>query len=270
MPSQMKKRQPAQKPLIIEIITLFPEGLKGILGESMLARAQKAGAVEIDYVQLRDYATDKHHTVDDRPFGGGPGMVLKAEPLARALETLNERRPEPEGLVILTSPQGDRFDQAMAEELAGRERLTLICGHYKGVDQRFIDRFVHREVSIGDFILTGGELPAAVIVDAVTRLLPGVLGDPESAESDSFSRGLLDHPHYTQPANWRGEEVPDVLRGGNHALVDDWRHQASLERTTRLRPDLYERWLASGGHGSAMPGAVDPKAARKRNSEEKG
>lgn len=270
MPVKSQERHPAREPLIIEIITLFPEGLRAILGESMLARAQQAGAVQIEFVQLRDYATDKHRTVDDRPFGGGPGMVLKAEPLARALERLREQRPEPEGLVMLTSPQGDRFDQAMAEELAEQKRLILVCGHYKGVDQRFINRFVHREVSIGDYILTGGELPAAVIVDAVTRLLPGVLGDPESAASDSFSRGLLDHPHYTQPANWRGEEVPEVLRGGNHALVDDWRHQASLARTTRLRPDLYERWLASGGHGSPMPGAVTPKPDRVRKKEEKG
>jgi tRNA (guanine37-N1)-methyltransferase len=229
--------------MIIEIITLFPEGIGAILSESMLKRAEMAGAVKFELIQLRDFTHDKHSTADDRPFGGGPGMVLKAEPIAEALEFLEKKRPEIEPHVILTSPQGRVLTQEIAEELTQRERLTLICGHYKGVDQRVIDRHVDEELSIGDYILTGGELPAAVIVDSVVRLLPGVLGDPESAAGDSFSSGLLDHSHYTQPAVWDGEDVPGVLTSGHHAKIDAWRLEQRIERTKQLRPDLYERWL---------------------------
>lgn len=241
----------AREPMIIEIVTLFPEGISAILGESMLKRAREFGAVEFELIQLRDYATDRHHTVDDRPFGGGPGMVLKAEPIRRCLEDLRRRRPEPDPLVILTSPQGRVLDQSYVEELSTHHRLTIICGHYKGVDQRAIDRFVDVEISIGDYILTGGELPAAVIVDSVVRLLPGVLGDPESARGDSFSRGLLDHPHYTQPADWEGEQVPDVLLSGHHARIEQWRLEKALERTEKRRPDLVDRWKRrrEGGEG---------------------
>lgn len=229
--------------MIIEIITLFPEGVRAMLSESMPGRAQESGIVEIDLVQLRDYATDKHGTVDDKPFGGGPGMVLKAEPVARALRDLRKRRPDPPPTVLYTSPQGDRFDQAMAEELAKLPRITLLCGHYKGLDQRAIDTLVDREVSIGDYILTGGEPAAVVIADAVVRLLPGVLGDPDSAAGDSFTRGLLDHPHYTQPAVWEGREVPPVLLSGHHAKIEQWRLEQALERTRRRRPELAEEWL---------------------------
>lgn len=229
--------------MIIEIVTLFPEGIGAILNESMLRRAVNAGAVEFELVQLREFAADKHSTTDDRPLGGGPGMVLKPEPIANALSALREKRPQPEPHVILTSPQGRVLSQEIVEELTQRERLTILCGHYKGVDQRAIDRFVDEELSIGDYILTGGELPAAVIVDSVVRLLPGVLGDPDSAAGDSFSSGLLDHPHYTQPAVWDGEQAPEVLTSGHHANVANWRHEQRLERTKRLRPDLYERWL---------------------------
>ncbi len=235
----------SSRPMIIEIITLFPEGIGAILNESMLRRAERSGAVQFELVQLRDFTHDQHSTADDRPFGGGPGMVLKAQPIAEALEHLHKKRPDVEPHVILTSPQGRVLTQEIAEELTQRDRLTLICGHYKGVDQRAIDRFVDEELSIGDFILTGGELPAAVIVDSVVRLLPGVLGDPDSAAGDSFSSGLLDHPHYTQPADWDGEEVPDVLTSGHHANVEKWRLEKRIERTKKLRPDLYERWLAS-------------------------
>ncbi len=229
--------------MIIEIVTLFPEGIGAILNESMLKRAVAAGSVEFHLIQLRDYATDKHSTTDDRPLGGGPGMVLKAEPIAKALADLREKRPEPKPHVILTSPQGRVLTQEIAEELTQRERLTFLCGHYKGVDQRVIDRFVDEELSIGDYILTGGELPAAVIVDSVVRLLPGVLGDPDSAAGDSFSSGLLDHPHYTQPAEWDGETAPEVLTSGHHANVAKWRLEQRIERTKSLRPDLYQRWL---------------------------
>ncbi|MBD3165727.1 tRNA (guanosine(37)-N1)-methyltransferase TrmD [bacterium] len=233
--------------MIIEIITLFPDGVRTMLSESMLARAQNAGAVDIEYVQLRKFATDKHGTVDDKPFGGGPGMVLKAEPVARALEHLSEKRPTPKPRVLYTSPQGRRFDQAHAEELAGEQRITILCGHYKGLDQRALDTLIDEEVSIGDFILTGGEPAAVVIVDAVVRLLPGVLGDPESARGDSFTRGLLDHPHYTQPADWRGLTPPEVLLSGHHAKVEQWRQEQAERATRERRPELYERWLARKG-----------------------
>ena len=231
-------------PMLIEIVTLFPDGLKAILNESILARAQRFGAVDLEYLQLRDFAEDKHGTVDDKPFGGGPGMVLKADPIEKALDHLLEVRPDPKPMVLFTSPQGRKLDQELAEELAQQQRLTILCGHYKGVDQRLIDRRVDMEVSIGDYILTGGELPAAVMVDTVVRLLPGVLGDPESAAGDSFSRGLLDHPHYTQPASWKGEAAPEVLLSGHHQNVEQWRQEQAVERTRRLRPDLFEKWLA--------------------------
>lgn len=243
-PNVTSSREGLRPPMLIEILTLFPDGIEAILAESMLKRAGEFGVVETHLVQLRDYATDKHKTVDDKPFGGGPGMVLKAEPIDDALADMKAQRPEPEPTVILTSPQGRVFDQKLAEELASKQRLTIICGHYKGVDQRVIDKHVDLEVSIGDYILTGGELAAAVIVDAVVRLLPGVLGDPESAAGDSFTRGLLDHPHYTQPSDWNGIQVPDVLTSGHHANVKRWRQEQSIARTKERRPDVYERWLA--------------------------
>jgi len=231
--------------MIIEIITLFPEGLKAILNESILARAQRFSAVDIEYVQLRDFTDDKHGTVDDKPFGGGPGMVLKADPIDKAFDHLLSKRPQPAPLTLFTSPQGRRLDQPLVEELVQHERLILLCGHYKGVDQRVLDRRIDLEVSIGDYILTGGELPAAVIIDAVVRLLPGVLGDPESAAGDSFTTGLLDYPHYTQPAIWQGESVPEVLISGHHARVEKWRHEQALQITREKRPDLLEQWQAS-------------------------
>ncbi len=227
----------------IEIVTLFPDGVRMMLNESMLARAQRFGVAEIEVINLRDFATDKHKTVDDKPFGGGPGMVLKAQPVADALRSLKDRHPQPEPKVLYTSPQGRKLDQNLAETLAREERLVILCGHYKGLDQRAIDSLVDMEISIGDYILTGGEPAAVVIADAVVRLLPGVLHDFESAEGDSFTRGLLDHPHYTQPQEWEGRSVPDVLVSGHHAKIDEWRQQQALERTKELRPDLYESWL---------------------------
>ncbi len=229
--------------LLVEIITLFPDGIRAMLNESMLARAQRFGAFELDLIQLRDYATDKHGIVDDKPFGGEPGMVLKVGPVARCLRSLKENRPEPEPFVIYTSPQGKKLDQGLAEELAEKPRLTLLSGHYKGLDQRAIDKFVNLEVSIGDYILTGGEAPAVVITDAVVRLLPGVLGDPESGKGDSFTTGLLDYPHYTQPAEWEGLAVPEVLTSGHHANIEKWRQEQAIDATKKLRPDLYKEWL---------------------------
>lgn len=229
--------------MIIEIITLFPEGVQAMLSESMIARAQRFGALELEIVQLRDFTDDKHNTVDDKPFGGGPGMVLKPEPVAKAIDWCREKRSEPAPFVLYTSPQGRRFDQKMAEELSQKERVIILCGHYKGLDQRAIDTVVDQEVSIGDYILTGGEAAAVVITDAVSRLLPGVLHDPESAAGDSFTRGLLDHPHYTQPADWRGMEVPPVLTSGHHAKVEEWRLDKAVEATRELRPEMLESWL---------------------------
>ncbi len=229
--------------MLIEIVTLFPDGVRTMLNESMIARAQKNSAVELDIIQLRDFATDKHQTVDDKPFGGGPGMVLKAQPVADAIRHLKTKRPQPKPLVLYTSPQGRKFDQSFAEELVKEERILILCGHYKGLDQRAIDTLVDQEVSIGDFILTGGEPAAVVIADAVVRLLPGVLGNPESGAGDSFTRGLLDHPHYTQPATWNGLEAPEVLLSGHHARIEKWRMQQAIEATRKLRPELYEEWL---------------------------
>ncbi len=230
--------------MLIEIVTLFPEGVRMMLGESMVGRAQKFGLLELDVVQLRDFTDDRHQTVDDKPFGGEPGMVLKAEPVAATIRSLKRRRPKLKPLVVYTSPQGRRFDQELAEELAGHRRLMIICGHYKGLDQRAIDRLVDLEVSIGDFILTGGEAASVVITDAVVRLLPGVLGDSDSAVGDSFTSGLLDYPHYTQPAEWEGHKVPSVLTGGHHAKIAQWQRRQAVARTRSLRPDLYERWLS--------------------------
>ncbi|MFH0881835.1 MAG: tRNA (guanosine(37)-N1)-methyltransferase TrmD [bacterium] len=245
--------------MFIEIVTLFPEGIESILGESMLKRAHEFGIVQTDLVQLRDFAEDKHGTVDDKLFGGGAGMVLKPEPIAAALRHLREKRPEPKPLVILTSPQGRTLTQELVEELAARPRLTILCGHYKGVDQRAIDEFVDLEVSIGDYILTGGELAAAVVVDAVVRLLPGVLGDPDSAAGDSFTRGLLDLPHYTQPAVWEGHKVPEILLSGHHAKLEKWRQQQALERTRTIRPDLYRRWIERYGDPESEKGTKKKK-----------
>lgn len=219
--------------MLIEIITLFPESVQQMLGVSIPLRAQQYGAVEIETVQLRDFAGDRHGKVDDKPFGGGPGMVIKPDVLARALRELRRKRPEPAPYVVFTSPKGQRLTQGLVEKLAKLYRLTIICGHYKGVDQRAIDQFVDLSVSIGDYVLSGGEAPAVVISDAVIRLLPGVLGDPESAAGDSFSSGLLDFPHYTQPADWEGNPVPEVLLSGHHKRIAGWRLEQSIEETKR-------------------------------------
>ncbi len=232
--------------MLIEIITLFPDGLRAMLDESIVARAQRMGAIQLELVQLRDFTNDKHRTVDDKPFGGGPGMVLKADPVAKALDHLIDTRPEPKPLIISTSPQGKQLTQELVENLATRDRIQIICGHYKGLDQRVIDSRVDLEISIGDYILTGGEPAALVIADAVSRLQKGVLGDPESAETDSFTRGLLDHSHYTQPASWEGMDVPDLLLSGHHARIAEWRKQETIVKTKKLRPDIYEKWLAQG------------------------
>lgn len=214
--------------------------IDAVVSESILGRARQRGLVEIEGINLRDYTHDKHRTTDDQPYGGGPGMVMKPEPVFEAVEALIARRPgKPK--VLLMTPQGRRFDQKMAEELVRESYIIMICGRYEGVDERIREDLVTDEVSIGDFVLTGGELAALVIADAVTRLIPGVLGDDTSSVSESFSSGLLEYPQYTRPAEYRGHKVPEVLLSGNHAEIEKWRRATALIRTLERRPDLLER-----------------------------
>jgi len=222
----------------IDILTLFPGMFAGPLDESIVQRARSAGLLDLRIHNLRDWTYDRHKTVDDRPFGGGPGMVLKPEPLFEAVEALRV----PETRVILTSPSGRLFTQAIARELATCPSLLLVCGSYEGFDERIREHLADDELSIGDYVLTNGALPAMVIVDAVTRLLPGALGDDASAEEESFSQGLLEGPHYTRPAEFRGWGVPEILQSGNHAKIAEWRHAQAMKRTAERRPDLWEHW----------------------------
>jgi len=234
----------------IDILTLFPEICRAPLSESMMKRAQENRIVDLRIHNLRDWTTDKHHTVDDAPFGGGQGMVMKPEPIFAAVEELkqktpNAQRPTPnvevqKPKVILMSPAGRRFDQQLATELSKESHLIVICGHYEGVDQRVIEHLVDLEISIGDYVLTNGAIAAVVLVDAVVRLLPGVLGHEHSAIDDSFSTGLLEGPQYTRPAEFRGWNIPDVLLSGNHAEIAKWRREQALKRTKKNRPDLLD------------------------------
>lgn len=218
----------------IDVLTLFPEILEAFFASSILGRAQNAGYVKLTPINFRRYSTDKHSSVDEPPFGGGAGMVLGPQALFDAVEDIRSQ----ETSVILLSPQGRTFTQKIAEELAQKQHLVLICGHYEGIDERVSSHLVTDELSIGDYVLTGGEIAAAVVVDAVTRLIPGVLGNCESAVADSFSTGLLEHPHYTRPREFRGYLVPEVLLSGNHQEIALWRHKESLRRTLKRRPDL--------------------------------
>jgi tRNA (guanine37-N1)-methyltransferase len=220
--------------LRIQILTIFPRICESVLRESILKRAQEKGLACLEAVDLRAWTTDKHRTTDDAPYGGGPGMVMKVEPIARALDALRGEGTR----VLLMSPQGRRFDQTLAEVYSREDHIILVAGHYEGVDQRVADHLVDDEVSIGDYVLTNGALAAVVVTDAIVRLLPGVLGDEDSAAQDSFSSGTLDYPHYTRPENFRGWKVPDVLVSGNHAAIEAWRKQRSLEITRQRRPDL--------------------------------
>lgn len=222
----------------IDILTGLPKLLESPLQESILRRAQEKKKVEIVVHDLRDYTHDKHKTIDDAPFGGGAGMILKPEPIFECVEALKAQRQY--GEIIFLTPDGELFNQRIANELSTKDNLLLICGHYKGVDERVREALVTREISIGDYVLTGGELAAAVIVDAVVRLVPGVLNDGESALSDSFQDGLLGSPQYTRPAEFKGMKVPDVLLSGNHADVEEWRQQQRVERTKSRRNDLLE------------------------------
>ena len=219
-----------------DILTLFPGMFSGPFSESIIKRAAEDGLIDIRLHDIRDYATDRHKTADDAPYGGGAGMVMKVEPLAACIEAVRAERCN--SRVILTTPRGRRFDQSLASELAKEEALLIICGRYEGVDERVRELFVDDEVSIGDFVMTGGELAAMVIVDAVSRLIPGVLGSADSSASDSFSDGLLEYPHYTRPAEFRGSGVPEVLLSGNHREIARWRRRQALQRTLATRPDL--------------------------------
>ena len=219
-----------------DLVTIFPRLCDGPLGEGIVRRAIERGLVDVQVHDLRDYTTDRHRSVDDVSYGGGPGMVFKPEPLFRAVDAIKAGGDV--DAVILTSPQGRRFTQREAERLAGLRRVVLLCGRYEGVDDRVRSGLATEELSVGDYVLSGGELPALVIVDAVVRLLPGAVGDEASVDVDSFSRGLLDYPHFTRPAEFRGLRVPDVLLSGNHADIRRWRTRESLVRTLALRPDL--------------------------------
>ncbi|MGP0583638.1 tRNA (guanosine(37)-N1)-methyltransferase TrmD [Paenibacillus timonensis] len=249
----------------VDVLTLFPEMFAGVFGSSILGKAREKGIVSYNAINFRDYAGNKHGSVDDTPYGGGGGMVLKPEPIFRAVEDLlgqptGEENPDLSGekapvrapRIILMCPQGETFTQKKAEELAQEDHLIFVCGHYEGYDERIREHLVTDELSIGDYVLTGGELPAMVVIDSVTRLLPGVLGNETSAVTDSFSTGLLEYPHYTRPVEFRGWKVPEILLSGHHANVDEWRRQEALRRTWQRRPDLLEgleltekdkRWL---------------------------
>jgi tRNA (guanine37-N1)-methyltransferase len=218
----------------VDIVTLFPEICRAPLSESMMKRAQECGALDLQIHDLRKWTTDKHRTVDDAPFGGGPGMIMKPEPIFAAIEELRTEASK----VILMSPSGRQFNQKSAHDFARETHLIILCGHYEGVDQRVIDHLVDVELSIGDYVLTNGALAAAVVVDATVRLLEGVLGDDQSAASDSFSDNLLEGPQYTRPAEFRGWKVPDILLSGNHAEIAAWRKAEALRKTKTNRPDL--------------------------------
>jgi tRNA (guanine37-N1)-methyltransferase len=221
----------------IDIVTLFPEICRAPLNESIMKRAQKNGIVDLYIHNLRDWTTDKHHVADDAPFGGGQGMVMKPEPIFAAVEELRNQTSK----VVLMSPAGRRFDQQMAAQLSGESHFIIVCGHYEGVDHRVIEHLVDLEISIGDYVLTNGAIAAVVLVDAVVRLMPRVLGHDQSAVDDSFSRGLLEAPQYTRPAEFRGWKVPDILLSGNHAEIEKWRKEQAIKRTRENRPDLLRK-----------------------------
>jgi tRNA (guanine37-N1)-methyltransferase len=247
--------------LAVDLVSIFPRMLEAPLEEGILRRAAEAGLVRIGVHDLRDFTEDRHHVVDDAPFGGGPGMVMKAEPFYRAVESLLPGGPGPRDAVVLLSPRGERFDQARAARYARLTRLVLLCGRYEGIDERVREGLATEEVSLGDFVLTGGEVAALAVVEAAVRLLPGALGGAGSAEADSFADGLLDWPHYTRPALVRGRAVPEVLLSGDHARVGRWRRKQALQATRQRRPDLLAR---------APLGAEDESLLREIEDEERG
>lgn len=225
----------------IDIISVLPEIIESPFKHSIIKRAQEKGLAEIHIHNLRDYSDDKHRRVDDYSFGKGAGMVMAIQPIEKAIETLTAQRKYDE--IIFTTPDGGVFNQQMANSLSLKQNIIILCGHYKGIDQRIRDTYITKEISVGDYVLTGGELAAAIITDAVVRLLPGVLSDETSALTDSFQDHLLSPPVYTRPAEYKGMKVPDVLLSGNDKLVEDWKHEQAVERTQKLRPDLYKKYL---------------------------
>lgn len=228
--------------MIIKVLTLFPEILEGPLGVSIIKNAQDKGLLDIDYINIRDFADNKHKKVDDYPYGGGAGMLMTPQPIFDCYsEVIKDISSTKKPRTIYCSPKGKVFNQQMAIELSKEETLIFICGHYEGVDQRVIDELVTDEISIGDYVLTGGELPVAVIIDSISRLIPGVLGQDESFQEESFYSGLLEYPQYTRPQNFRGLTVPSVLLSGNHKEIKDWRRKTSLEITIKRRPDLLDK-----------------------------
>lgn len=236
VPSPLDPTERAPR-LRVDVLTLFPGAFQGPLDVSIIKRARQDGLLDLHLHDVREHATDRHRTVDDYPFGGGQGMVMRVDVLDPALAHVRALDPAP-GLVVYLSPQGERLTDALVRELAREPRLILVCGRYEGVDERFVEHCVDREISIGDYVLTGGELPAMVLIDAVTRHVPGALGDEVSPEEESFADGLLEHPQYTRPAEYRGWGIPDILLSGHHAKIEKWKREQRLARTRARRPDL--------------------------------
>ena len=231
------------------VLTLFPEMIENGMNTSITGRAITKGLLSLEAINIRDFAFNKHQKVDDYPYGGGAGMLMQAEPVYLSYESIAERIGRKPRVIFLT-PQGKTFNQDMAKEFALEEDLVFLCGHYEGIDERALESIVTDYVSIGDYVLTGGELPAMVVIDSVSRLVPGVLNNDESAQTESFSDGLLEYPQYTRPANYKGMEVPEVLLSGHHGNIEKWRHEKSLERTKKYRPDLYEKYMAENNNNS--------------------
>ena len=232
-----------------DIMTLFPEFVDGILNESIIGRARKSGAIEVNCHNIRDYSEDKHRRVDDTPYGGGKGMLMMAPPVYRCYKAITEQLEEGKyesRRVIFMSPAGKVFDQKKAEELSKYDSIVILCGHYEGIDQRVIDEIVDEEISIGDFVLTGGELPACIVTDSVARLVDGVLSDAACHTKESISSGLLEYPQYTRPFEFHGVTVPEVLISGNHANIDRWRYEQAIKRTKEKRPDIFEKFEKEG------------------------
>ena len=242
-----------------DVVTIFPRMIEVGLAEGVVGRGIEKGLVDVRVHDLRVFTSDRHRTVDDVPYGGGPGMVMKVEPFVRALETIRADRGTP-GAVVLLSPQGRRFDQVEAGRLRALDHVVLLCGRYEGIDERVREMVATEELSIGDFVVSGGETPALVVIDAVSRLVPGVVGDQESVEQDSFAQGILDHPHYTRPAEYAGRRVPDVLLSGHHAEVRRWRMKQALRRTLERRPDLIDEGVLSGEQLDLLAQAADEES----------
>jgi tRNA (guanine37-N1)-methyltransferase len=253
-------------PLRFDIVTIFPNMVAAMLQEGILSRAIERQLLDVVVHDLRDFTTDRHRVVDDAPFGGGPGMVLKPEPFFRAMHHIREVRGEP-GAVVLPTPQGRLFSHEEALQLCNRRHIVVLCGRYEGIDERVRDAFATDEISIGDYVLSGGELPAVVILDAVARLVPGVVGDEQSVREDSFATKLLDHPHYTRPAEWEGFKAPEVLLSGHHGAIERWRRREALKRTLERRPDLLIDADLDAEQQTMLDELRDERVARERESD---